>query len=75
MAYVDFAPSARPVAAAFAPIRHAVRVTAEALNRYRAERGRRLAMLSLLEMEPYRLNDLGITPADVREALEQRRSR
>ncbi len=39
----------------------------------REERARRLAMLALLEMEPHRLRDIGITPGDVADALIQSR--
>ncbi|ODT20101.1 MAG: hypothetical protein ABS35_20440 [Kaistia sp. SCN 65-12] len=39
---------------------------------WRAQRARRLAMLSLIEMEAWRLDDLGISIDAVREALAAR---
>lgn len=68
MALADFSSEAptNPVATAFA-------AAARAVAAWRADRARRAAMLDLLGMEPHRLNDLGISVHDVRQALEQRR--
>ena len=42
---------------------------AQALHRLVAQRTQRKSIAALLEMEPSRLDDLGISLADVREAL------
>jgi uncharacterized protein YjiS (DUF1127 family) len=46
-----------------------IRTVALAFVRWRAQRSRRLALQSLLELEPYRLDDLGLSVEAVREAL------
>ena len=47
-----------------------------AVNRWfaklRAERARRLALATLMEMDAHRLDDLGISVLDVQEALGRR---
>ncbi len=50
----------------------AIRALAQSFIAWRAQRARRLAMLSLLEMGAARLDDLGISIDAVREALDAR---
>lgn len=50
----------------------ALRALASSFIAWRAQRARRLAMLSLLEMDAWRLDDLGISIDTVRDALEAR---
>ncbi len=68
--FVSSPPIAAPnrVAQAFA-------AAARAVASWRAERARRIALNDLLGMDPHRLRDLGITPHDVQQALQQRRAR
>lgn len=42
------------------------------LTQVKANRARRAALLSLLELDSSRLRDLGITPADISEAMSTR---
>ena len=46
-----------------------IQSVALAFVRWRAHRAQRLALQSLLELEPYRLDDLGISVDAVRDAL------
>lgn len=65
----DSRPSApNPVAAAFD-------AAARAVAAWRAERARELALHDLLNLEPHRLSDLGITAYDVRQVIESARHR
>jgi uncharacterized protein YjiS (DUF1127 family) len=50
----------------------ALRALASSFIAWRAQRARRLAKLSLLEMDAWRLDDLGISIDTVRDALEAR---
>ena len=50
----------------------ALRALAQSFIAWRAQRARRLAMLSLLELDAFRLDDLGISIDAVREALDAR---
>lgn len=50
----------------------ALRALASSFIAWRAQRARRLAMLSLLEMDAWRLDDLGISIDTVRDALDAR---
>jgi hypothetical protein len=47
----------------------AIRAFVAELNAARAARTRRIALLSLLDMEPHRLDDMGIDLVAVRDAL------
>lgn len=49
-----------------------IKTVALAFVRWRASRARRLALQSLLELEPYRLDDLGLSVEAVRDALVRR---
>lgn len=48
------------------------RALARSFLAWRARRARRLAMLSLLELDAWRLDDLGISIDTVRDALDAR---
>ena len=50
-------------------IHPAIQSVALAFVRWRARRSQRLALQSLLELEPYRLDDLGLSVETVRDAL------
>ncbi|CAN7506409.1 hypothetical protein ASC89_19035 [Devosia sp. Root413D1] len=50
----------------------ALRALASSFIAWRAQRARRLAMLSLLEIDAWRLDDLGISIDAVRDALDAR---
>jgi uncharacterized protein YjiS (DUF1127 family) len=50
----------------------ALRALARSFLAWRQQRARRLAMLSLLDMDAYRLDDLGITLEAVRDAIDVR---
>ena len=50
----------------------ALRALARSFLAWREQRARRLAMLSLLDMDAYRLNDLGITIEAVQDAIDAR---
>lgn len=50
----------------------ALRALASSFIAWRAQHARRLAMLSLLEMDAWRLDDLGISIDTVRDALDAR---
>lgn len=50
----------------------AIRALAQSFIAWRAQRARRLAVLSLLEMGAARLDDLGISIDAVREAFDAR---
>ncbi|WP_055045309.1 hypothetical protein [Devosia sp. A16] len=50
----------------------ALRALAQRFIAWRAQRACRLAMLSLLELDAYRLDDLGISIEAVRDALDAR---
>ncbi|HEV7276919.1 MAG TPA: hypothetical protein VGN80_11580 [Devosiaceae bacterium] len=62
--------SERPTAAA-RPV-HPLRALFRWLGELRAERARRLALLSLLELDNSRLDDLGIDRQDLFDALHDR---
>lgn len=51
----------------------ALRAMARSFIAWREQRTRRLAMLSLLELDAWRLDDLGISIDAVRDALDARR--
>ena len=51
------------------PVLDALGVIGSRLHAFRARRAERQAIASLLELDPSRLDDLGITSADVRDAL------
>lgn len=51
----------------------ALRAMARSFIAWREQRARRLAMLSLLDMDAWRLDDLGISVDAVRDALDARR--
>ncbi len=51
----------------------AIRALASSFIAWRQQRSRRLAMLSLMELEPWRLDDLGISLEAVRDAIDARR--
>ena len=53
-------------------IHPAIQGVALAFARWRARRSQRLALQSLLELEPYRLDDLGLSVETVRDALGRR---
>jgi len=55
-----------------APARSGLGALARRFVAWRAQRARRLAMLSLLEMDAARLDDLGISIDAVRDALDAR---
>ena len=61
----------RPVAAA--PSLHPVRALFAWISRIRAGRAQRLALKDLLEMDPHRLEDLGINRGDLFDALAAQR--
>ena len=46
---------------------------AVAFVRWRASRARRIALQNLLELDAHRLDDLGLTVATVRDALDRTR--
>jgi uncharacterized protein YjiS (DUF1127 family) len=48
-----------------------VRSVLRSLAAYRARRARRIALASLLEMDAHRLDDLGITTAEIHQALSR----
>jgi uncharacterized protein YjiS (DUF1127 family) len=50
----------------------ALRALTSSFIAWRAQRARRLAMLSLVEMDAWRLDDLGISIDTVRDALDAR---
>jgi len=52
---------------------NALTALARSFVAWRAQRARRLAMLSLIEMDAWRLDDLGISIDAVRDALDARR--
>lgn len=54
------------------PVAVSVRALARGFAAWRAQRARRIAMLSLMDLEPHRLDDLGITVQAVRDALDAR---
>ena len=68
---VDFDITRRPVAN---PVAEAFAAVASAVEAWRAERARILALTDLLGMEPHRLRDLGISVHEIRDALAQARS-
>jgi uncharacterized protein YjiS (DUF1127 family) len=51
----------------------ALRALAQSFLAWRAQRARRLAMVSLLEMDAWRLDDLGLSIDTVRDALDAHR--
>jgi uncharacterized protein YjiS (DUF1127 family) len=57
----------RPAAAPASP--NPVRILAAFFAKLRAERGQRRALQSLLELDPHRLDDLGINRGDLFDAL------
>jgi len=54
------------------PATSALRALVNGFIVWRTRRARRVAMLSLLDMDPTRLDDLGISLDAVRDALEAR---
>jgi uncharacterized protein YjiS (DUF1127 family) len=68
MAFTDFAPADRNAAMSAGRVLRAV--VAWFASRH-AERARRIALHSLLEMGAHRLDDLGVTPQDVVDALNR----
>lgn len=70
MTQLDFAAEFRPAFGFILWLRQTGRAFTGLVAAYRARRARRLALRTLLEMEPYRLNDLGIEVGDVLDALE-----
>jgi len=66
-------PGERPVAAAM-PV-NPLRALAAAFARLGAARARRAALHDLLGLEPARLHDLGITRADILDAMHQHHAR
>jgi uncharacterized protein YjiS (DUF1127 family) len=58
--------------AANSPLRRTVVAVVGAFVAWRAARARRIALASLMEMDAYRLDDLGITAKDVVDALNRR---
>lgn len=54
------------------PVEASVRALARGFAAWRAQRARRLALLTLMELEPHRLDDLGITLEAVRDAVDAR---
>jgi uncharacterized protein YjiS (DUF1127 family) len=50
----------------------AVRALARGFVAWRRQRARRIAMLSLLDMDAHRLDDLGISLDNVRDAINAR---
>ena len=54
------------------PARRVFAVVAAAFATWQAARARRVALASLMEMDAHRLNDLGINPHDVADALNRR---
>jgi uncharacterized protein YjiS (DUF1127 family) len=49
-----------------------VRALARGFAAWREQRARRIALLSLMELEPYRLDDLGLSVEVVRDAINAR---
>lgn len=49
-----------------------IRALARGFTAWRQQRARRIALASLLEMDAYRLDDLGVTIEAVRDAIEAR---
>lgn len=49
-----------------------IRALASRFIAWRQQRSRRLAILSLMELEPWRLDDLGISVEAVRDAINAR---
>ena len=47
---------------------HVVSVAGEAFNAWQVRRGRRIALSQLLEFEPHRLDDIGVTIQDIEDA-------
>ena len=60
-------PATTPIAVGFA-------AAARAVANWRADRAREIALTDLLHMDPHRLNDLGISVHEVRDALAQARA-
>lgn len=52
------------------PVQASVRALARGFAAWRAQRARRLALLTLMELDPHRLDDLGLTLEDVRDAVD-----
>ena len=61
----------RPLAAATSP--NLVRFLAAFFAKARAERAQRIALQSLLELDPHRLDDLGINRGDLFDAMRAER--
>jgi uncharacterized protein YjiS (DUF1127 family) len=72
MALVDFAPTVRPAPSAY--VVAAIHSVVSWIAAVRAERARQLTLRSLLEMDAHRLDDLGISPHDVTQAMDQNRA-
>lgn len=49
-----------------------VRALARGFAAWRQQRARRIALLTLTEMDPYRLDDLGLSVEAVRDAINAR---
>lgn len=69
--FEDTATEASPAPAAQNPVRRAFAAVATALAAWQAARARRIALASLMEMDAHRLQDLGINPHDVADALNR----
>lgn len=54
------------------PLEVSVRALARGFAAWRTQRARRLALLTLMELDPHRLDDLGITLEAVRDAVDAR---
>jgi len=66
-------PGERSVAAA--PPKNPVRALFAWIAKFKADRARRTALTSLLELDSERLRDLGISRADIHEAIKARNGR
>jgi uncharacterized protein YjiS (DUF1127 family) len=52
--------------------RAGIRALAKGFTAWRQQRARRIALISLVEMDAYRLDDLGITVEALRDAINAR---
>ena len=53
-------------------VKASIRALARGFAAWRAQRARHIALLNLMNLEPHRLDDLGITPESVRDAIDAR---
>jgi len=63
----------RPAGSATAPLRAVLRAVLGGIRAWRRRRAHRIAMLKLLELDPHRLDDLGLCLSDVQQAARHRR--